>query len=193
VLVNQARSCPESIEDATQHSGNAPCINADGAFLGCRRAIASMRRGGSTSPSTAALRSSRNVRYTAPGAVTAPLHIAAHCRAKGYRIPATHPSRGIHADDPGLVRQHGSGASTSKEPRHRRLRSTWRGWCCNASPLAPAPVVDETHTPVAGLRHSGTSGPSSSTGPDASDVRRVSGITPCFTAGQLPVTGEPHE
>ncbi len=68
-------------------------VNADGAFLGCKQAIAAMKGSGGGSivniASTAALAGHQGMcAYAASkGAVTAlTRHVAAHCRAKGYRI-----------------------------------------------------------------------------------------------------------
>jgi 3(or 17)beta-hydroxysteroid dehydrogenase len=93
-VINNAAILPlESIEEATLAQWQRTLrVNADGAFLGCRRAIAAMKAvGGSivNISSTAALAGHPGMcAYTASkGAVTAlTRHVAAHCRAKGYHI-----------------------------------------------------------------------------------------------------------
>jgi 3(or 17)beta-hydroxysteroid dehydrogenase len=76
-------------------------VNAAGAFLGCRQAIAAMKANGGGSivniSSTAALAGHPGMcAYSASkGAVTSlTRHVAAHCRARGYRIRcnAIHPA-----------------------------------------------------------------------------------------------------
>jgi 3(or 17)beta-hydroxysteroid dehydrogenase len=84
----------ESIEEATLAQWQRTLrINADGAFLGCREAIKVMKQAGGGSivniASTAAVAGHPGMcAYTASkGAVTAlTRHVAAHSRAKGYRI-----------------------------------------------------------------------------------------------------------
>lgn len=94
-LVNSAAILPmESIEDTTLAQWQRTLrVNADGAFLGCKQAIAAMKNSGGGSivniASTAALVGHQGMcAYAASkGAVTAlTRHVAAHCRAKGYRI-----------------------------------------------------------------------------------------------------------
>lgn len=93
-LVNSAAILAmPSIEDTTLAQWKQVLqVNADGAFLGCRQAIAAMKeRGGSivNIASTAALAGHPGMcAYAASkGAVTAlTRHVAAHCRAQGYRI-----------------------------------------------------------------------------------------------------------
>jgi 3(or 17)beta-hydroxysteroid dehydrogenase len=94
-LVNSAAILPmESIEDTTLAQWQRTLrVNADGAFLGCKQAIAAMKGSGGGSivniASTAALVGHQGMcAYAASkGAVTAlTRHVAAHCRAKGYRI-----------------------------------------------------------------------------------------------------------
>jgi 3(or 17)beta-hydroxysteroid dehydrogenase len=94
-LVNCAAILPlESIEETTLAQWQRTLrVNADGAFLGCKHAIASMKGSGGGSivniASTAALVGHQGMcAYAASkGAVTAlTRHVAAHCRAKGYRI-----------------------------------------------------------------------------------------------------------
>ncbi|HWI10641.1 MAG TPA: SDR family oxidoreductase [Burkholderiaceae bacterium] len=94
-LVNCAAILPmESIEDATLAQWQRTLrVNADGAFLGCQQAIATMKASGGGSivnlASTAALAGFQGMcAYAASkGAVTAlTRNVAAHCRAKGYRI-----------------------------------------------------------------------------------------------------------
>jgi 3(or 17)beta-hydroxysteroid dehydrogenase len=84
----------ESIEDTSLAQWQRTLrINADGAFLACRHGIAAMKGSGGGSivniASTAALAGHPGMCADAAskGAVTAlTRHVAAHCRAKGYRI-----------------------------------------------------------------------------------------------------------
>jgi 3(or 17)beta-hydroxysteroid dehydrogenase len=84
----------ENIEETTLPSWQRVMnVNAGGVFLGCRQAIASMKGSGGGSivniSSTAALAGHEGMcAYTgSKGAVTAlTRHVAAHCRARGYRI-----------------------------------------------------------------------------------------------------------
>lgn len=101
-LVNNAAILSlESIEETTLAQWQRVMqVNAGGAFLGCRQAIASMKSGGGAIvnlSSTAALAGHQGMcAYAASkGAVTAlTRHVAAHCRARGYRIRcnAIHPA-----------------------------------------------------------------------------------------------------
>ena len=101
-LVNCAAILPlESIEDTTLSQWQRTLgVNAGGSFLGCKKAIATMKGSGGSIvniSSTAALAGHPGMcAYTASkGAVTAlTRHVAAHCRAKGYRIRcnSVHPA-----------------------------------------------------------------------------------------------------
>jgi 3(or 17)beta-hydroxysteroid dehydrogenase len=101
-LVNSAAILAmPSIEDTTLAQWQRVLhVNADGAFLGCRQAVAAMKaHGGSivNIASTAALAGHPGMcAYAASkGAVTAlTRHVAAHCRAQGYRIRcnSVHPA-----------------------------------------------------------------------------------------------------
>lgn len=93
-LVHSAAVLPlESIEETTLAQWQQTLrINADGAFLACRHAVAAMKDGGGSIvniASTAALAGHPGMcAYAASkGAVTAlTRNVAAHCRGKGYRI-----------------------------------------------------------------------------------------------------------
>lgn len=93
-LVNSAAVLnTESIEDTSLAAWQRTLgINADGVFLGCKQAVASMKSQGGAIvniASTAAVAGHPGMcAYTASkGAVTAlTRHVAAHCRAQGYRI-----------------------------------------------------------------------------------------------------------
>jgi len=101
-LVNSAAILTmESIEDASLDSWRRTMrINADGVFLGCKEAVAAMKESGGSIvniASTAALAGHRGMcAYTASKGAVAALtrHVAAHCRAKGYRIRcnSVHPA-----------------------------------------------------------------------------------------------------
>jgi 3(or 17)beta-hydroxysteroid dehydrogenase len=91
----------ESIEETTLSQWQRTLgVNAGGSFLGCKKGIAAMKGSGGSIvniSSTAALAGHPGMcAYTASkGAVTAlTRHVAAHCRAKGYRIRcnSVHPA-----------------------------------------------------------------------------------------------------